>query len=81
MLGTMKAIWRRWKGFAHRLIEVQNRLLMGVVYVAAVAPVALCFKVLGRKMIDRGPPDPEAETFWTKRAEPQLSMDRAAKMF
>ena len=81
MLRTMKAIWRRWKGFAHHLINYQNRFLMGVVYVTAVAPVAMGFKLLGRKMIDRGPADPEAETYWQTRTEPPLDMARAARMF
>ncbi len=81
MLRTMKAIWRRWKGFAHRLIETQNRFLMGFVYVIAVSPIAGGFKLLRRPMIDRGPADPDAETYWLERTEPQLTMDRATKMF
>ena len=81
MLRTMKVIWRRWKGFAHRLVNAQNRFLMGVVYVVAVAPVALVFRLLGTQLIDRAAADPDAETFWVPRAEPQLDMKRASRMF
>lgn len=81
MLRTMKVIWRRWKGLAHHLIEYQNRFLMAVVYVVAVAPVAIAFKLAGRKMLDRGPADPDAETYWIARTEPPLDMERAARMF
>ena len=77
----MKAIWRRWKGFAHRLIDYQNRLLMAFVYVLAVAPTAVAFKLLRRPMLDRGPAEAEAETFWKERTEPPLDMQRARRMF
>jgi hypothetical protein len=77
----MKAIWRRWKAFAHRLIDYQNRFLMGVVYVTAVAPVALVFKLMGRKLLDRGPADESQESYWVERTEPPLDMKRASRMF
>ena len=81
MLRTMKVIWGKWKGFAHRLIDWQNRILMALVYILAVAPVGLVFKLMGRRLLDRAEPEEGAASYWQERSEPALDMERARRMF
>jgi hypothetical protein len=35
------AAWRRWRQFAHRVAEVQSRVLLFLLYFVVVAPIAL----------------------------------------
>ena len=77
----MKALWRTWKGLAHRIIAFQNWVLMAWVYVFAVAPVALAMKLLGRRLVRRPAIDPTAETYFEERSGGPLTMQRASRMF
>lgn len=63
VLELMKAVWRRWKAFTHSLNHVISWVLMTFVYVVAVAPVAMGFKVFRPDPIDRGLGDPNAESY------------------
>ena len=63
MLELMKTMWRRWKGFVHNLNHVISLVLMTFVYVFAVAPVAMGFKIFRPDPIDRGLGDPNAESY------------------
>lgn len=63
LLEAMKSIWRGWKRVVHSLNHVISVVLMTVVYVTAVAPVALGFKMFRPDPIDRGLGDPSADTF------------------
>jgi hypothetical protein len=81
MLATMKTIWRAWKGLAHRIISVQNWVLMAWVYIFAVAPVAIFMKLFGQKLVKRPVIDPEADSYWQDKPDGPLTMDRAQRMF
>lgn len=71
MLELLKTLWRNWKRFTHRINDVISVVLMTVVYVTAVAPVSLGFKIARPDPIDRGLGDPRAES-WAK----PVAMDR-----
>lgn len=63
MLEVMKSMWRAWKGFTHNLNHVISVVLMTFVYVVAVAPVAIGFKIFRPDPIDRGLGDPAADSY------------------
>jgi hypothetical protein len=63
VLELMKAIWRSWKRFTHNLNHVISLVLMTFVYVVAVSPVALGFKIFRPDPIDRGLGDPGCDTY------------------
>ncbi len=77
----MKALWRLWKGLAHRIIAVQNWVLMAWVYVFAVAPVAIGMKLFGRPLVRRPAIDPEIESYFEDKRGGPLTMERASRMF
>ena len=81
MLATMKTIWRAWKGLAHKIIAAQNFVLMSWVYIVAVAPVAICMKLLGRKLVFRPVIDADADSYWQEKTDGPMTMDRANRMF
>lgn len=77
----MKAIWRAWKGVAHRIIQAQNWVLMSIVYWLALAPVAVFIR-LSRRAVVPGEPTPDADgSFWIARDDGVMGMDRANRMF
>ena len=80
MLTLFKFLWRKWKGFTHHLMAVQNWVLMAFTYCIAVAPVAICFKLVGRKLLDRGLGEPEAESLWLERDDGPYTMERGRHM-
>lgn len=63
VLEVMKAMWRSWKGFTHSLNHVISVVLMTFVYVVAVAPVAIGFKIFRPDPTDRGLGDPHADSW------------------
>ena len=64
VLSGMKRIWWGWKGLVHRLNAFISFVLMAFVYVVAVAPVALGFRIFRPDPTDRGLGDPERTSFW-----------------
>ncbi|MEY3213061.1 MAG: hypothetical protein RIT28_3542 [Pseudomonadota bacterium] len=77
----MKKIWRSWKGLAHHIVAAQNFVLMSLVYWVALAPVALCLKLIGRSVI-APPPEKDAQgSFWRPRAASGYDLQRANRMF
>ncbi len=77
----MKAIWRGWKRFAHRLISAQNWLLMALVYWFAVMPVALGLRILRHRLVQPVNQDADADSYWEPRSDGPLDMARAQRMF
>ena len=51
MIPLFKAMWRAQHAFLHGLIQTQNRILMAVTYLIAIAPVALVFKLMGKRLL------------------------------
>ena len=79
MLELMKTVWRRWKGFTHNLNHVISVVLMTFVYVVAVAPVAMGFKIARPDPIDRGLGDPGAASFGQPVRIPRQDIRRAQR--
>lgn len=80
MLTLFKAIWRRWKGFAHRLISAQNWFLMCLVYWGSVAPIAILMKTFAKPLLDRGLGPDDASSFWIDRDDGPMTMEQASHM-
>lgn len=64
MLAVLKTIWRNWKRFAHGINGAIAWVLMSIVYVTAMFPVAMGFRVFKPDALDRGLGDPEATSHW-----------------
>ena len=79
MLHIMKALWRRWKGFAHSIIRAQNWLIMAMAYLIAMGPVALVMRLKSNDLIDRGLGDPEARSYWVGLNEPNQDIRRSQR--
>ena len=54
---------------------------MALVYVIAVAPVAVFLKLFRREMLDRSPLNPEAKSYWVEKTDGPLTLERAKKRF
>ena len=72
-------MWRGWKHVTHRINDVISVVLMTFVYVTAVAPVALGFKIARPDPIDRGLGDPRAETWAQPVAMERQDVRRAQR--
>lgn len=81
MLEIFKRLWVGWNGMARHILLAQNALLMGFTYVVALGPVALWFRLSGKQLVDRGPADPKAETYWQPRSGKPMTMDEATRQF
>ncbi|MED5369756.1 MAG: hypothetical protein VX899_01965 [Myxococcota bacterium] len=81
MLALHKVIWKAWKGFSHKLISAQNAILMAAVYIFAVAPVAVVFKLIGKRLVSPPEIDPEAESYWEAKEDGRFDMEKAQRMF
>ena len=64
VLRVMRWLWWRWKDFVHVLNTLIGFFLMTVVYVVAMAPVALGFKIFRPDPTDRGLGEPGRASYW-----------------
>jgi hypothetical protein len=64
VLSWLKRIWWSWKRLVHQLNAVISFVLMAFVYIVAVAPVALGFRIFKPDPTDRGLGDPQRKSFW-----------------
>ncbi len=72
VLRLMKAIWARWKRAVHGINAAISFVLMTFVYITAMGPVAMWFRLFRPDPIDRGLGAPDLRTYWlTVRAEAQ----------
>lgn len=81
MLGTMTALWRSWKRFAHGIIRAQNLILMSIAYIVAMGPVSILIKLDRNRRLDRGPADPEAKTYGLPAKVPPSDVRRAQRPY
>ena len=79
MLYLMKALWRRWKRFAHAIIRAQNWIVMAIAYVVAMGPVSFIMRLRSRDLIDRGLGDPGATSYWIPMNDPQQDIRRSQR--
>lgn len=81
MVRLFKSMWRWQHAFLQALIGLQNRVLMALVYVVAIAPVAVIMKILPRDLLYRGETEPGRDTYWIPRDDEPMDMERARRMF
>ncbi len=81
MVRLFKSMWRWQHAFLRAVIGLQNWVLMAVVYVIAIAPVALVLKVLQQDLMFRGETEPGRDTYWIPRKDEPFDMERARRMF
>tara|TARA_B100001250_G_scaffold343963_1_gene312807 strand:+ start:356 stop:604 length:249 start_codon:yes stop_codon:yes gene_type:complete len=81
LIRFFKGLWRREKAFLHGILKLQNWILMALVYVLAVAPVAILLKLFRHEMLDKSLPDPEAKSYWVEKTDGPLTLERARKRF
>ncbi len=79
MLKLLKTMWRGWKRITHGINDVISVVLMTFVYVTAVAPVAVGFKIVRPDPIDRGLGDPRADTWAQAVAMTRQDVRRAQR--
>ena len=81
MLELFKRLWIGWNDRVVRnILRAQNAVLMTVVFVLALAPVAILLRLAGRRMLDRGPA-PNSATFWQARSGKPMTMKEAARQY
>jgi hypothetical protein len=75
--GALMPLNRLWAGFAHRVGQVSNYLLLGLFFYLLVLPFGLIIRLLGRDPMDRKL-DPKTKSYWspiTRRAEAETFRD------
>lgn len=81
MLELFKRLWLGWNLGIRAVMRLQSRVIMTLAWVLAIGPTALVFRLMGKTLLDRGPADPAAKTFWLTRPGGEASMKDAARPF
>ena len=81
MLEVFKRMWIGWNVAVKGIMVVQNAVLMGVGFIFGLGPVALVLKLMGRDLLDRGPADKTARTYWSTRDRRPMDMKGASRQF
>lgn len=83
MLRTMKRLWRAWQRLAHGLVDAQNTLLIGLVFVFGLAPTVVVARVTRRRLLDRAtlPPDQLPASHWVPLPRQDVDLVSAQRSF
>jgi hypothetical protein len=81
MVCLFKSMWRWQHAFLRAVIGLQNWVLMALVYVVAIAPVAVVMKFLHPNLLYRGESEEGRDTHWIPRDDEPMDMERARRMF
>jgi hypothetical protein len=81
VLALLTTIWRGWKRGVHGINAVISFVLMSVVYITALAPVAVLFKLFRPDPTDRGLGDPAADSYWQKVRIEDQDVRRSQRMW
>ena len=82
VLELFKILWLGWnERVVHGILKAQNTFLMGIVWLLGLAPIAIAFRLLGRRLLDRAPPPAQAQSHWLPRAGAPMTMKEAARQF
>lgn len=81
MLELFKRAWAGWNGLVRTVARLQSQAVMAVAYVVGIGPVAICFRITGRTLLDRGPAPEGTRTFWHTRPPGEATMKDAARPF
>lgn len=72
-----QATWVRWQAIAHRVGDVQARLLLTLLYALFIAPIGLCWRwvedPLGLHQ------SPQVDGYWQKRNHKQSNLRQAGR--
>ncbi|MBN1335495.1 MAG: hypothetical protein JXB39_05995 [Deltaproteobacteria bacterium] len=82
MRERLKRLWRAWKRVGLAVVALQNRILVGLVFVLGVGPTALWARIVGRRFLDRAPPPEDVPaSHWIPLEPRPASMDEAQRPF
>lgn len=82
MLELLRVLWVGWNERVLRnLLRFQNAILMGIVWVFALAPLAILLRLIRRPLIDRSPPDTATKSYWQPRDGQPMTMEQASRQF
>jgi len=82
MLELFKTLWLAWNDrVIHNILKAQNTVLMGVVWLLALAPLAILLRLAGRRLLDRAPPPQQAGSHWLPRSGQPMQMKEASRQF
>ncbi len=81
VLTLLKTIWRGWKRGVHGINSAISFVLMTVVYLTALAPVAVLFKLFRPDPTDRGLGDPDLDSFWQALRIEDQDVRRSQRMW
>lgn len=81
MLELFKTLWAGWNAATRGLFKGITAGAMAVGYFLAIGPVALGFRLRGKKLLDHAPADPAATSYWNPRPGKPMTMDEAARQF
>ena len=77
---ALRAVHRAWMTLAFTLGFVMTRVILTAAWVVVFVPTALVLRLLGKRLLDRGP-DPDAATYWTARADDRSDRDSLERFF
>ena len=81
MLELFKTLWLAWNDrVIHNILKAQNTFLMGIVWLVALAPLAILLRLAGRRLLDRAPPQQSA-SHWLPRSGQPMQMKEASRQF
>ncbi len=63
---AMVPVYKAWMLLGHAMGAVVSRVILGVVFYVAMAPMGLAMRMLGRDPLERKH-DPAAESYWIER--------------
>ena len=81
MLERFKRLWLVWKAFGHRLVHLQNTILLMIVFIFGMLPSALFTRLRGMQLLDRRAPDDSASSYWTPVSTGDRDMDWAQRPY
>ncbi len=81
MLEIFKQLWVGWNRGIRAVMRVQSQAIMAMAYFLAIGPIAVLFRLTGRTLLDRGPAQADARSFWVPRTPVEASMKDASRPF
>jgi len=70
-------LWAKIKQFFHKLGLVQNFIILAIFYFALFGPLAILVRLAGRDFLGLRPRG--RESFWHKRRQVEVSLERARR--
>ena len=79
MKRILKAIWRGWKAFAHKLGVLNTKIILTILYFIVIGTAAMIAKILRRDLLDRRLCD--EDSFWKARESLPVNLENARRQF